>query len=140
MVHYKNTFLVFSLSLFIAIMSLVGCGSTTDSLPQLGTVSGIVTLNGHPLKGISVTFIPQLTVTKARPSRAITDENGKFKLNYNSETDGAILGKHIVQFSKREGGDAAGIETLPSQFNTKSKITKTVKEGDNNFTFELKMK
>lgn len=34
-----------------------GCGSGV-ALPELGTVSGVVTLDGKPLPGVTVKFVP----------------------------------------------------------------------------------
>ncbi|MFG0334227.1 MAG: hypothetical protein ACF8TS_12755 [Maioricimonas sp. JB049] len=75
---------------------LVGCGSEAKDLPDLGSVSGVVTIDQKPMPDVVVTFAP---VEGGRSSTGITDSSGRYKLNFNSTTSGAIIGQHNVFIS-----------------------------------------
>ena len=49
---------------------LVGCGGSDEV--ELGTVSGVVTLDGAPLRGVFVTFQPQ-----GFPPSSGSDQSGR---------------------------------------------------------------
>ncbi len=70
-------------------LALVGCGSRG---PQVVPIEGTVTHNGEPVPNIRIYFVP----TDGRPSWAISDANGHFKLDYDAEHDGAKVGTHTV--------------------------------------------
>lgn len=123
-----------SLGLFSWVV-LAGCGSGVE-LPDLATVSGTITMDDQPLPGATVIFQPE----SGRPSRGLTDENGKYELMYTAEEPGAIVGNHTVRISTyREGDpdadDAALVakqeEKVPSQYNLESKLTFVVNSGSN---------
>lgn len=71
----------------------VGCG---PSGPTIVPVSGVATRAGKPVANLYITFMPD----NGRPSWTSTDAEGKFKLNYDRDQDGAVTGKHkvFVQF------------------------------------------
>ena len=48
----------------------IGCGSSDE--PELGTVTGSVTMDGKPLANVWIGFAP----TEGRASMAITDKDG----------------------------------------------------------------
>ena len=116
----------------------VGCsgGSNVDySGLGLIKVTGVVTLNGSPLPDVTVLF----ESSDGQFSYGVTDENGKYMLAYDSDTDGVTQEK-IIRISKRpmsEEGDefesedeelssTQQKETLPTKFNTKSDLKMTV--------------
>jgi hypothetical protein len=125
-----------------------GCGSGVD-LPELGTVSGVVTLDGKPLPGVTVKFVP----ANGRTSSGFTDANGKYELVYNADNQGAEVGEHTVYVSghggesggnpNEEGGGSGGpaVEyykgTIPAKYNEKSTLKKTVGAGDNTIDLQL---
>lgn len=120
----------------------IGCGGGTPSdQPELGNVSGIVTLDGKPLEKAMVAFIPE----KGSPSYGTTDADGNYTLSYTADADGAVLGKHSVRITTfREGGeDEEGNSTervperVPEKYNTKTELTADVKAGSN--TVDLKL-
>ncbi|MEZ6123233.1 MAG: carboxypeptidase-like regulatory domain-containing protein [Planctomycetaceae bacterium] len=69
----------------------IGCGK--GDRPDLATVSGTVTVNGEPLSGADVIFLP----AQGRQSYGRTDENGQFELTYIRDTKGAVVGQHTVK-------------------------------------------
>ena len=75
----------------IVCVILVGCGSRGDR-PELGTVTGRVTLNGEPLRNVEVSFVP----ASGRPSYGETNDDGIYELVYIRDVKGAKVGKHKV--------------------------------------------
>lgn len=118
----------------------VGCGGPSG--PELTSVSGTVRLDGAPLPGADILFIPE----NGSPSSGATDENGQYYLRYSVSRDGAMLGKHRVRISTyraahldAEGNRVPGSpEKLPPEYNRDSTLTKEVKPGRNTLDFDLK--
>lgn len=116
-----------------------GCGGSDG--PELATVSGVVKLDGAPLKEAYVTFVPET----GRPSYGGTDENGHYELVYTPDKPGALPGTHTVRVSTQRGGDPesgtkAQPERVPKKFNTQSQLKKTVEVGFNTIDVELTSK
>lgn len=140
----------------IVSLSLWGCGSGSDR-PELGQVTGIITMDGEPLSGIAVVFSPD----DGRPARGKTDAQGRYKLTYIGQTPGAKVGHHRVEIAPNEEGEDeeeleaanAGEETstakpqskpkklkVPARYNTNSILEADVKPGENVFDFSLESK
>ncbi|MCR9117905.1 MAG: carboxypeptidase-like regulatory domain-containing protein [bacterium] len=126
MTHFKLTPAV----ALILVVAVIGCGGETKP------VSGKVTLDGEPLKGATVAFIP---VEGGRAnSIATTAADGTYELSYTSTAKGAIPGKYLVQVMVLKQTDQGEVETLPSQYNVKSTLTaEVVAGGENYFPFDL---
>ena len=115
-------------------------GWQRGDLPELASVSGIVTLDGKPLPKAEIQFIPQQQdpnkpSMRVSSSQAITDDKGEFVLGYNLYAQGAVLGKHRVQiicYSQE------GKQIVPSQYNIRSELYREIKAGANKESFELK--
>src|SRR5688572_29811168 len=105
---------------FAIVLLISGCGSGGSDAPELGAVSGTVTLNGQPLAGATVTFQPE----QGRASSGVTDASGRYQLQYTADTSGAKVGKHAVTITT--GGTAAAeggsdrSEQLPARYNVES--------------------
>jgi len=84
---------------FFAAVEL-GCNS---SGPAIVPVSGTVTRNGKPVPFVSLYFQP----TSGRPSVGNCDGEGRFKLGYTRDQDGAKVDTHTV-FVVYVNGGAAG--------------------------------
>ncbi len=126
------------------LLTCLGCGGGgAEDYPDMGRVSGTVTLGGSPVSGASVSFQP--TEAGGRASSAITDSSGNYELKYSASMDGAKVGEHAVRISTYqepgpgEDGElvAAVPETIPNQYNSKSTLKQTVAQGSNTFDFEL---
>jgi len=130
--HLRRGLALITLSLFF-----IGCGGGGASdAPDLGQVSGVVTMDGKPLEGAMVTFEP----TGAAASMGKTDAEGKFTLSYLNGKQGAAIGTHTVRVSVPSPGDAPDPsyqDPVPPTYNINSQMTEDVKAGDNEFTFEL---
>ena len=131
-------------SLLFTFMCLitVGCSNTPGDQPDLGTVTGTVTMDEKPLAGVMVVFSPE----KGRSSMGTTDDAGNYELIYVGDTKGAKIGSHTISIttvqndnSEEEGGAGAAPfkETIPAKYNTKSTLTEEVKAGENVFDFQL---
>ncbi len=137
--------------LFIVSLSVIaGCSHTATDLPDLGQVTGVITLDDQPLEGATVTFVPE----DGRPSKATTDASGKYELLYIDDTKGAFIGKHKVTVSKMvdkavESGKKLSPEEIQSgnkeesiiaKYNTSTTLAADVKAGPNTFDFKITSK
>jgi len=126
-------------SLILGAILTVGCSAPTDQ-PEVVEVTGKVTVDSEPLVGKMVVFSPE----DGRASIGYTDDEGHYELMYLQDTYGAKPGKHAVSIStpmEDEDDPEAErvIETIPPEYNTKTKLTAEVTaDGDNSFDFELK--
>ena len=115
----------------------IGCGGPDDE-PELGTVSGVVTMEGKPLSGVWIGFAPEL----GRSSMGMTDKEGRYELNYLPEKKGAKVGKHKVAITTPSedefGGQVRNFrERIPARYNSLSSLTADVKSGHNDIDFKL---
>jgi hypothetical protein len=76
---------------------IAGCGSDR----MVANVAGIVTYDGEPLSGATVTFQP---TSGQRPGIGQTDGAGGFELGTYGVNDGAVVGDHAVTVVLREAG------------------------------------
>ncbi len=83
-----------------------GCGGDSG----LGTVTGRVTMDGEPLSGVLVTFVPQ---GGGNASTGTTDANGQYRLTH-AAGSGAELGTHTVRVTTVQAEAATSIGDLPS--------------------------
>lgn len=124
-----------------------GCGGGSDK-PELGQVSGKVTMDGKPLPKVVVTFNPE----DGRPSLGETDDQGQFTMMYLGEP-GAKVGKHVVSIStpppenaedggcEEPGEEGQFLDPIPLRYNAEAvdnpEMNVEVKPGDNTFEFKL---
>lgn len=134
------------------LLGSVGCGGPSDQ-PELGQVTGTVTLDGQPLSGVAVVFQPD----NGRPASGRTDAEGRYELTYIRETLGTKIGRNRVEIAPDEDAEEADTEdvanpdaqqpsarpiksgkrVVPARYNTNSELEVDVKPGDNTFDFEL---
>lgn len=119
---------------------LAGCGGADG--PELGAVSGRVTLDGRPLPNAVVQFQP--IGTSGTYSAGRTDADGHYRLHYTRDRNGAIIGTHRVSVStaaadaEDEQGNSSPVpERVPAQYNGESILTHDVKAGNNTIDLEL---
>jgi len=132
------------LAVVALLLFATGCGEgAVDDQPDMGQVTGTITMDGSPLADAQVTFRPE----KGRAASGRTDSSGKYELIYVGETKGAKIGSNKVsittpqQESPEEGEETKKPkEKIPAQYNSKTTLTADVKAGENVFDFELKSK
>jgi hypothetical protein len=114
---------------------LWGCGGPAH--PDVGRVSGVVTLDGQPLPEATVMFQP----AEGRASIATTDSAGKYSLIYLDGVPGAKLGPHTViirtEIPGEDGQPPIAKEKLPKKYHDQTELTAEVKPGSNTFDFPL---
>jgi hypothetical protein len=136
---------------------LAGCGSGAN----LGTVTGVVTLDGKPFPNGLVTFSPK---AGGGSSTGTTDSQGKYELIFETKK-GALVGQHLVSVTTQQEAEtiaevrsdspeymkqAAGgssrdyakklVERIPAKYNVNSELVKEVKSGKNEINLELTSK
>jgi hypothetical protein len=109
----------------------------------MGTVSGVVTLDGRPLPNANVRFFP----ASGRPSQAITGEDGSYELSYVGNEKGALVGEHRVTISTYTLDEDRTThrmitrpEVLPARYHSKSELKQIVEPKHNEFNFVLTSK
>lgn len=144
----------------VLISSVIGCfGGTEAKGPVTAPASGIVTLDGKPLAGAVVMFLPT-GATQGVESVATTDAAGKFQLKTITGDPGVIPGEHRVLINKMVMPDGSPIPTdtdepeitfvsqgarelVPQKYNNREtsilKATVPATGGDS-FNFDLKSK
>lgn len=78
--------------LLVATLIFAGC---QDS--KIGTVSGVVTIDGKPIEMASISFYPEF----GRASVARSNDKGEYVLNYTNDRRGALIGAHKVTISTK---------------------------------------
>ncbi len=125
--------LLTTLGALMILFSVAGCGSSATA--NVGSVGGIVTLDGNPLAGASITFQPQ----QGRPASGGTDEKGFYGLSYSNDQSGAIVGRCEVRIStafEDEDGKVSP-EQVPRKYLQPGALTADVKPGSNDINFDL---
>jgi hypothetical protein len=82
---------VCALGFLLVFVAAAGCGGKTAK------VEGVVTLDGTPLQGATVTFVPD---NGERQASGLTDADGVFHLSTFNTGDGALPGTHKVTVEK----------------------------------------
>ena len=121
------------------VLLVSGCGGI-----EYFPVTGKVTLDGQPLPGAVVSFMPN--DEQGVPSLGVTDGTGVYTLRQTAELVGAPAGKYTVRITTyREGKPEAdppilgAPERVPEQYNIRTTLKAEVKPGEegNDIPFEL---
>lgn len=85
-------------------VSMVGCGGGEFAVAP---AKGKVMCGGKPVSVGSVTFTPvaEGQGEPGKPATAVLTEDGTFVLSTYESHDGAVIGKHRVQYFAAEGGE-----------------------------------
>lgn len=94
-----------------SLLFVIGCG---DGRPSLTETGGTVMLDGKPLEGAIVSFVPIVEEGAGyqRPSNGVTDAAGEFVMMTYEKGDGLPEGKYQVGIQKREV-----VGELPKNYN-----------------------
>lgn len=90
MLNYRN---LLALLLAIAVLTVAGCAGAQKPVK----VEGTVTLDGKPLAGATVAFVP--AADKGRAAAGRSDADGSFRLTTYRTDDGALPGEYVVTVS-----------------------------------------
>jgi hypothetical protein len=115
----------------IATTILAGCGNS--DMPELGDVSGHVTLDGKPVAGINVLFTPE----KGRPAGGVTDAEGFYELKYLEGYGGCKVGPTQVTFDWEPGVQPTA--NVPAKYMSEG-FNVEVKPGSNTVDFPMTSK
>jgi hypothetical protein len=130
-----------------------GCGSKGPNLPPQYPVSGSITIDGKPLAGAGIMFLPR-GETRGTGAFGMADAAGKYSLKTDHGGPGAPEGEYAVTISKvvnRDGtpyvpkpdvAEAGERETMPGFYSDSMKtvLTAKVPQGGDTINFELKSK
>ena len=112
------------IALLVGAVVLTGCNR--GDRPPLGTVHGKITMDGKPLSGANIGFVP---TGGGHESYGITDAEGNYALTSISATSwGAKVGTHTVRINTVHY-PADMMETVPARYNVKSTLQKEVNLG-----------
>jgi len=123
--HTRWSLLLVSISCACA----AGCGDGVDR-PELGTVTGHVTMDGEPYAGVIIRYQPE----EGRTSTAVIDDKGDYDLFYSDRIKGAVVGPNTVSFEWPIGKEGKGV---PKKYTGKTDLQRDVESGKNTFDFEL---
>lgn len=112
---------------------LTGC----DTRPKRVPISGVVYIDGQPVKGGEIRLIPD----NARPAQAEIDKEGRFALfTFDPQKpDGAVLGEHRLEIRAGEKIPGGIRWTIPKKYGNAATSEKTLKveKADNNVRIDL---
>lgn len=118
-------------------LGLSGCSAANR---DVAPVSGTVTLDGAPLKTASITFQPK---DGGRPSFGVTNDQGRYVLEYSLEELGAKVGTCIVRITTENRSDDSGAkpskELVPQRY-FKAPIEVQVESKSNTIDIALSSK
>lgn len=84
----------------VALLAGIGVGLGCRSKYQPVRVSGVVTLNGQPVEGATVSFYAVGGGKEGRPATGHTDSTGTYHLNTMGNNDGALPGEYKIVVAK----------------------------------------
>lgn len=130
----------FSAVVALALGSLLahGCSAKPTGMPDVAPVTGIVTLNGEPLAGVSVVFESE----SGHTSFGTTDSTGSYQLVAPGSQQGGVVGLNKVRItSQLDAPPGPGWkDPIPARYNSASELSAQVNPGKNSFNFELERK
>ena len=121
---------VATFSLLAVVLVTAGCGR--GELPDLGEVTGTVTMDGNPLSGVIVVFKPEV----GRAGSATTDANGKYELIYRYGVNGTKIGMNTISLEWPTGYTGGG-PAIPAKYGGRTELKEEVNPGKNVIDIEL---
>jgi len=110
-------------------------------------VSGIITLDGEPVEGAYVSYLPLFPEGIELNAAAPTDAEGRYEMQYSIDRNGVLLGPHRVLVSTLDdikmpdGRNKKIPERMPAIYvNEKSPLEITIVAGKNDGSFDLSSK
>lgn len=142
-------------SIGILLVTIAGCGQV-DSLkvPDLYPVTGKVTLDGEPLVGATLSFLPK-DDTVGQVVTGTSTEGGNYSLVYSNGEPGCPAGQYQVYISKltmpdgspipegKTAADVGAVDAVPARYRSMDNIGGSIMipaGGKTDLNFELKSK
>lgn len=104
---------------FSCLLLVAGCGGNEEDSFVLVPVSGTVMLDGKPLEGATVTFIPSISNKPATDGGDVSGSGGSFSAKYRNRPGLAPGSYKVVVGQPRSGGGSSKAGALPDDI-TKS--------------------
>ena len=129
---------LFRMAVALVVITVSSC---SQGDVELATVQGRVTLDGAPLPHAAVIFAP--VGGKGGPAYAVTDDQGRYELQYTHDREGAVVGECLVrvktgiQSIEDEEHGRPRPERVPAKYNTQSTLTVNVQPGGGPYNFDL---
>jgi hypothetical protein len=138
---------------FVFFVAAAGCSGRHSNLPPQYPVSGTISMDGKPLPGAGIMFLPR-GETRGTGAFGMADAAGKYSLKTDHGGAGAPEGEYVVTISRvvnRDGtpyvpkpdvAEAGERETLPGIYSDSMKtvLSANVPKGGDTINFELKSK
>ena len=137
------------------ILMAAGCGGGNPNPPKLMPVSGTVTLDGRPLSGVMVSFVPTGS-THGSGARGHTDNAGRYELTATHGGKGTPVGDYRVVARKLVMPDGSNFpansnvapfnsparQVLPAKYSERDRtvLAALVRDGANTIDFPLASK
>lgn len=121
-----------ALPLLIAVLT-TGCSG------GLSEVTGKVTLDGRPVRGLEVRFDPK-DPSIGTTAMGFTQADGTYKLHYPGDKTGAPAGEYTVHITGGETDGEGPPARVAAKYNSASELTATVKSGHNEINFDVTSK
>lgn len=110
----------------VSLIIALGAGCSSRG-PEIAYVEGRVTLDGEPLVGATIVFVPE----NGRPSGAATGADGKYVLNFANGRKGAVPGTNTVRIMTLRDADQddngrsipGRPETVPAHYNSETTLS-----------------
>jgi hypothetical protein len=115
----------------LLLAGFAGCGGSADR-PELGYVTGKVTMNGEPVKNINVVMKPE----EGRAATGVTDDSGQYEIEYTLGEKGTKVGPSTVSLEWPHGFTPTF--PLSERYRAdKTALKLDVKPGDNTYDIPL---
>lgn len=93
---------------FVAAATMLMVGCEKESVVEVVPAAGVVSLDGKPISGVSITLVPQEGV-KGRGGYGSTGEDGSFSLRSDTEVPGVPAGNYRMLLRKYAMPDGSPI-------------------------------
>lgn len=118
--------------LIAIVVGFSGCGGGATDTPELGSVTGTLTLDGQPVPDAQISFYP---LEGGRAAFAVSEADGSYTLQFNGGVAGAKVGRNRVTITTAK--EASGVkgqpeyspevkDTIPSNYNGSGKVGSTL--------------
>jgi hypothetical protein len=130
---------------WLAAALLAGCGNDVER----GTVAGVLQRQGRPLGQVLVTFLPEAAAPGAVRAAGVTDDQGRFRLKAEDQSDGVAAGPYRVLledmavYALPRAEDGSLLATPPPRFAAhyadplRTPLRQTVALGNQTITLDI---